>query len=205
MAEAISNKKIVTTMKASLKEFQNTYNRHYSEDLKERKQALKPGEPAPLEDGKIYDQKRRELCQEEIRQNRARVNDLLDKAIDETHARMMEPPSQEAVNALAALSIVGENLTADDLERAYSAYGENYLCCQALNGLANKSSNQGSIRSHGLATTLDGLADLKRTVADMELISGEHGHATPGYISLVISDIESKWGHFDDGESETTE
>ena len=205
MAETVSNQNIVITMKSCLKDFQSTYNRHYSEDLKERKQALKPGEPAPLEDGIIYNPKRRTLCQEEMQQIRARANDLLDKAIAETRDEMMEAPSQEAINALTALGIVGEKLTADDLLNAYEKYGQNYLCCRALNGLADKSGNQGHKKGHELATTLDGLADLKKTVADMELLHAEKGFADPGRVSFVVNDLEAKWGHFDDGESGATE
>ena len=137
--ETVSNREIVTTYKKCMKDFQHTYDRFYAEDLKERKLALKPGEPSPLDDGKIHDPQRRELCKEELRKIRAVGSDVIDIAITETRNKMMEAPTPEAVAALTALSLVGDALTAEDLNTAYDHYGDNYLSCQALNGLADKS------------------------------------------------------------------
>lgn len=201
--ETVSNREIVTTYKKCMKDFQHTYDRFYAEDLKERKLALKPGEPSPLDDGKIHNPQRRELCQEEFRKIRAIGNDMLDRAVAEIRSDMMEPPSQEAVNALTALNLVGEKLTADDLLNAYDHFGENYLCCRALNGLADRSGNEGHKRSHDLITTLDGLEDLRRSVADIDLIHGENGFASSARVDFVINDVEAKWGHYgNDGEAD---
>lgn len=201
--ETVSNAELVTTVKKCVCDFKSTYDSFCAEDLKERKLALKPGEPSPLDDGKIHDPQRRELCQEEMRKIRASGNDVIDRAITETRNKMMEAPTPEAVAALTALSLVGDALTAEDLNIAYDHYGDNYLSCRALNGLADKSGNQGHKRSHGLTTTLAGLEDLKRTVSGLDLIRAEKGFASVGRIALVVSDLESNWGHYgDDGEAD---
>ena len=198
--EKVSNAELVTTVKKCVRDFKSTYDSFYAADLKERKLALKPGAKAPFDDGKIYDPQRRELCKEELRKIRAVGSDVIDSAIAETRRDMMEAPTPEAVAALTALSLVGDALTAEDLNNAYEHYGDNYLSCQALNGLADKSGNKGHKRSHGLTTTLAGLEDLKRTVSRLDLIRAENGGTSDARINLVIRDLESNWGHYGDDE-----
>ena len=135
MAEIVSNKELVSTLVKGLKDYQAEYRRIYKKDYEERKAATRPGDPVPFDDGIIRNEKYRNQAHEALQEIRARGQDVLDRALAEKKAEMMEAPSPEAISMLTALNTIGSNLEVDDLERAFDVYGSNYIIHKALNAL----------------------------------------------------------------------
>ena len=205
MTENITNREIVTTLKKCLRDYQKTYNRLYKEDYEARKMALKPGEPAPFDDGRLYVQEIRDRAHEELRKIQSVGYDVVERAKADTKNAMMEAPTAEAVAMLTALNIADNQITPDDLKMAFEHYGSNYTICKALNAIADRTDNKAFKHDHPLNAELAAVEDLRHIVNGITLKNAENGLTEPGRVSFIINDLEAKWGHFDDGESGATE
>lgn len=205
MAEIVSNKELVSTLVKGLKDYQAEYRRIYKKDYEERKAATRPGDPVPFDDGIIRNEKYRNQAHEALQEIRAKGREVLDRALAEKKAEMMEAPSPEAVSMLTALNTIGSNLEVDDLERAFDVYGSNYIIHKALNALADSSGHKEIKRTHYLTIEENALQDLNQYVSHITLLNAEQGGADDGHIQFYIHDIESKWGAADESEEDNVQ
>lgn len=196
--EHVSNQELVSTIVKCLNDYRKIYTDAYEEYYKDAKINTPPGELVPPKDGVIYNKAAREIVQEELRKNRAKGFDVLDRAEAETKAEMMTAPSAEAVSMLQAVSFMDNQISADDLRLCYDTYGkENYLTHIALNGLARRNGYPELIQSHPLSAEAAELDNLRNTIRGLTLEKAEKGGAEAGSIAFIVSNIESKWGAAD--------
>ena len=131
-----TNREFVGTVTQCLEDFSRDYNQALDDDYKERLKALSPGHKAPPRDNIIHDKAISERMTERANELRAKALEVTDRVLAEITAEKMTPPSQEAVNVLATLQIMGDSLREDQLADVRTSYGENYFVSQALNKLS---------------------------------------------------------------------
>ena len=115
-------------------EFADAFHQAADASRVEAIQALKPGAPAPAA-GKIYGDSNRAAFEGQAAGLRGHAYSILDAAKKELSAEMSAAPNTDAVNAVAMLRL-RDHLTGEEIQSALDAYGNNYMCYQAIRDAA---------------------------------------------------------------------
>lgn len=184
-----------TELKSIISQFRDTYNRMSEQSRKNKMNNLEPGAVIPAK-GNLYGEEALEQFKSYAESARIRMRQVLDEAETELKKKMVEAPSDEAVNALTVLKM-RNNVTQDEINGFLENYGDNYQAYKAIASIAfeKKLNTWESAKVNEIDTTLEKMADLRKNLENALTYSDIMAHHDkPGFYEIVNMRIDETFG-----------
>ena len=184
-----------TELKSIISQFRDTYNRMSEQSRKNKMNNLEPGAVIPAK-GNLYGEEALEQFKSYAESARIRMGHVLDEAETELKKKMVEAPSDEAVNALTVLKM-RNNVTQDEINGFLENYGDNYQAYKAIASIAfeKKLNTWESAKVNEIDATLEKMVDLRRNLENTLAYSDIMAHHDkPGFYAIIDMSIDETFG-----------
>lgn len=170
-------------------EFVDEYKRATNASRERRLKELRPGESAPDNKPRFYQNDIRQSFAEWCEKQRAKVDEIIAGEIKELDARITAPPSDEATNAIN-LFTKRNNIDKEEVSLMFDRYGNNVQSYNVIRDFANEHGVRVNM-PHPDVDRRTSLLNLRDELhGAISLSEAERGYATDGIASMVDLKID---------------